>query len=216
MITSLIGTSVILSVLDLVSAHDEPYRYVLKGLEALLAVELVVRFCVCPNQHVFWIDWYNIIDVFVCACNTVPLLVSTFADIEPSLAYSIRVFMPLTLSLRYLRRFEHFHLLVFAFKDVVQALPVLLYTLLLIAFFHAALIYLLEPRDVHPTLADALWFTMTTMSTVGYATAPATAEGKAAALTLSVVSALYLAIPIGIMGTAFSKAWVWRRSGGLL
>lgn len=66
----------------------------------------------------------------------------------------------------------------------MQALPVLLYTLLLIALFSAGVIYLVEPRDVVPTLQDSLWFTVVTMATVGYGDiSPITLGGRAVPLS---------------------------------
>mmetsp|Transcript_45871 Transcript_45871/g.129063 ORF Transcript_45871/g.129063 Transcript_45871/m.129063 type:complete len:219 (-) Transcript_45871:47-703(-) len=110
--------------------------------------------------------------------------------------------------LRFLRRFEHLQLLASAFSAAAQALPFLLYTCLLIALLHASAIYLVEPRDVFPTMRDAMWFTIVTMSTVGYGDiSPVTDLGRALSANLIILASLYTAIPIGIVGNAFSKIW---------
>lgn len=206
-VSLLIGASVCIAMLDLSFPEASAYRRAAFVLEILLALELVVRFTVCPNRHTFWLDAYNMVDLIVFLGGTLPLLSFAAVDVEPHVSYAVRVFSPLLLMLRYLRRFDNFHLLVSAFKESVEALPVLLYTLLLIALFHSGLIYLLEPRDALPMLGDAMWLTMTTMSTVGYSDGPASMQGRAATLLLSTLSGLYLAIPIGIVGTTFSKIW---------
>lgn len=93
----------------------------------------------------------------------------------------------------------------------------MLYTLLLITLLNSGAIYLLEPREIIPTLRDALWFTVITMSTVGYGDiAPTTLSGRALTGFLVVLSSLYMAIPIGIVGNAFSKVCVGCVWGGLL
>mmetsp|Transcript_58066 Transcript_58066/g.168320 ORF Transcript_58066/g.168320 Transcript_58066/m.168320 type:complete len:537 (-) Transcript_58066:110-1720(-) len=205
-VTLFLGVCIVLSILDLLSGVAV-YRAVLTCFEGVLALELVLRYVVCPNRHVFWLDIYHVIDLLVFLASAIPLVIVVVMDLSPELAYSVRVFNPLMLSLRYLRRFDHFHLLVHAFRETAEALPVLVFTWLLIALFHSGLIYLLEPRERMPHLGEAVWFTMTTMSTVGYAEAPSTTWGRAASLVLSTVSALYLAIPIGIMGNTFSTIW---------
>lgn len=59
-----------------------------------------------------------------------------------------------------------------------------------------------------PTMPNALWFTIITMSTVGYGDAtPSTTAGIIITLVLVISSALYMAVPLGIAGNAFSKVW---------
>eukprot|EP00429_Kryptoperidinium_foliaceum_P127063 CAMPEP_0176332338 /NCGR_PEP_ID=MMETSP0121_2-20121125/77022_1 /TAXON_ID=160619 /ORGANISM="Kryptoperidinium foliaceum, Strain CCMP 1326" /LENGTH=218 /DNA_ID=CAMNT_0017675227 /DNA_START=287 /DNA_END=940 /DNA_ORIENTATION=+ len=140
--------------------------------------------------------------------NVVPRVVVALADIDKEVAYACRIFSPFLFLLRFLRRFEHFQLLASAFAAAAQALPVLLYTCFLIALVHAGAIYLVEPRDVFPSMRDAMWFAIVTMSTVGYGDiSPVTDIGRALTMNLIVLASLYTAIPIGIVGNAFSKVW---------
>jgi len=190
------------------TADAFPPQVVLAALEVPFMVELLIRFLVCPNRNVFWFDVYNVIDLLAILASSVPRLLGSSMLLDPETAYACRVFSPLLFLLRFLRRFEHFQLLTSAFIAAAQVLPVLLFTALLIALFHAGAIFLLEPREIIPTLLDAVWFTVVTMSTVGYGDiTPVTAGGRALTVALIVLSSLYTAIPIGIVGNAFSKVW---------
>lgn len=72
----------------------------------------------------------------------------------------------------------------------------------------STLIYMVEPRDNIQSIPDALWFTIITMTTVGYGeVTPTTPQGKIITLVLVVASALYMAVPIGIVGSAFDQVW---------
>jgi len=199
---------VAISLLDLVvDANVMPLRANML-LEVPFMIELTLRLLVCPNRTVFWLDPYNAIDLFVIVGTAVPRMVATAVNAEPDMAYACRIMSPFLILLRLLRRFEHFQLLTSAFNAAAHALPVLLYTLLLMALFHASLFYLLEPRDVVPTLSDAMWFTVVTISTVGYGDiSPVTLWGRVLTAGLILLSSLYTAIPIGIVGHAFSKVW---------
>eukprot|EP00931_Biecheleriopsis_adriatica_P006887 TRINITY_DN108230_c0_g1_i1.p1 TRINITY_DN108230_c0_g1~~TRINITY_DN108230_c0_g1_i1.p1 ORF type:complete len:177 (+),score=25.22 TRINITY_DN108230_c0_g1_i1:40-531(+) len=53
-----------------------------------------------------------------------------------------------------------------------------------------------------------MWFTMVTVSTVGYGdTVPQSTEGNLVVSVLIIVAALYMAIPIGIVGKTFGSVW---------
>jgi len=85
---------------------------------------------------------------------------------------------------------------------------VLLYTLLLIALSFSELMFFVEPRENISDLPTALWFTIVTMTTVGYGEiTPTEGSGHTVASVLIIISALYMAIPIGIVGNAFSQVW---------
>lgn len=62
-------------------------------------------------------------------------------------AHAVVVIVPLMRLLKIIRRFEKFRLLVSAFRVTFEALPVLLYTLMLIALVFSVFIYFVEPVD---------------------------------------------------------------------
>jgi len=95
-----------------------------------------------------------------------------------------------------------------AFWEMAEMLPALLFLLFLIALCSSALIYFFEPRHNIASFPQSLWFCIVTMSTVGYGDiSPQTTPGSIVTSMLIILSGLYLAIPIGIVGRSFSVVW---------
>jgi len=89
-----------------------------------------------------------------------------------------------------------------------EALPVLLFILSILVLTFASAIFILEPRDNIGTLPESLWLTIVTVGTIGYGDiVPTSAAGSMVVSLLVIVSSLYMAIPIGIVGRAFSTVW---------
>lgn len=180
-----------------------------KCLEMFFLLDIVARFVVCPSRRVFFFSLYNLIDCFVAIQIALRLyLLSRPSDDQGAVASSIMVFVPTIMMLKLLRRFTRFQLLLSAFSATLEALPVLLFTLLLITLFFSGVVYLLEARENISTMSEAMWMILVTMSTVGYGdVTPKTPGGKLAVAVLTVVAALYIAMPISIVGSAFSQVW---------
>lgn len=108
-----------------------------------------------------------------------------------------------------LRRWEKFQLLFSCGWSVVwEVMPSLIFLLLLMGQVFSTLIYMAESRDNIHSLPEAMWFSIITMSTVGYGEiVPLTNWGKVITLILVIMSALYMAVPIGIVGSAFHQVW---------
>jgi len=178
--------------------------------DAIFTVELTLRFIVCPSHATFCLSFYNLIDLLA----SVPgLIFRSYICVYDDGRYSdtSRAFsffcVPVRL-LKLLRRFEKFHLLLDAFSIALEALPVLLFTLTIIIMSFSAIIYNVEPRDNIHTLPEAIFFIIVTMTTVGYGNVvPQSSAGHILTSLLMVGSALYMAIPLGIVGNAFSKVW---------
>lgn len=181
---------------------------VLVCIEAPFVLELIVRFSACPNRHILWLDTYNLLDLASFLASFVPRSLGRLGYVDLEMLRSIMVFSPFFFLLRLLRRFDHLQLLASAFGAAVQAFPVLMYTLLLVALLHAAALFVVEPRTAIPTVQDSLWFTVLTIFTMSFGDLiPVTPVGRALAGALILLSCLYTAIPIGIVGNAFSKVW---------
>lgn len=177
-------------------------------LQAVYIIELVTRFMVCPNYARFVCNGWNIFDFFSIVFF-VPSAILVSVGRNPNEFMQFYVFLPLVLLLKLLRRFKTFHLLVSAFNVALEALPILLYTLLVIVMSFSSLIFVVEPGvGGNQGFIDSLWFTLVTVSTVGYGDlAPKTGPGKLMSSFLIIIGVLYMAIPIGIVGGAFCKVW---------
>ena len=101
-----------------------------------------------------------------------------------------------------LRYMEKFHLLWHAFQLMFEALPPLLYILLCMIWLFSSLVFLAEPQGTfESSYLHAIWFTICTLSTVGYGDVyPETTIGRAISSCLIVCSVLYTAMPFGIIG----------------
>jgi len=179
--------------------------------EGLFGLELLIRFVCCPSYLEFLFSLYNWLDL----ASVLPIALRIFVctDIgcrsrENNREETLLALVPMVRLLKLLRRFEKLQLLVSAFQLAFEALPVLLYTLLLIALSFSELMFFVEPRENFSDLPTAVWFTIVTMTTVGYGDyTPTEGSGHTVASVLIIISALYMAIPIGIVGNAFSQVW---------
>jgi len=107
-----------------------------------------------------------------------------------------------------LRRFQQFHLLLQAFRQAFEALPVLLFTLCVIVLTFSSMIFYVEPRENIETLPKAIWLAIVTMTTVGYGdTIPQRPAGSVVVSLLAIISVLYMAMPLGIIGYTFTQIW---------
>merc|ERR1712190_441267 len=107
-----------------------------------------------------------------------------------------------------LRQLQEIRLLFQAFKLSLEAMPVLLYMYFLIALCFMSVLFLVEPRDNVPVFSHAAWLTVVSMTTLGYGdVVPKTTPGYIAIAMVVIITALYFAIPVGIIGTAFGKVW---------
>uniref|UniRef100_A0A7S0B8X7 EF-hand domain-containing protein n=1 Tax=Pyrodinium bahamense TaxID=73915 RepID=A0A7S0B8X7_9DINO len=196
----------------------------LKGLEgvivelvvdAIFVAEAVVRFCVCPSFWAYMQSPYNVIDVLAALpfVGRVFLCVSQQPNQDetgPRAEFELVLLClaPVLRLLKTLRRFQQFHLFIAVISFTMEALKFLLLTLVLIVLVFSSLIYLVEPRDNIPTLPMAMWLTVVTMTTVGYGdVTPVTSPGISIAAVLVVGSVLFMAMPIGIIGNAFTEMW---------
>jgi len=190
---------------DDLSMPSTTFSYTQVGFESFFLGEFILRLAVSPDRFDFcfsllnWIDFFSAVPVFV----RIYLLI---VDAENSLA--ILSLVPILRLLKIVRRFHKFSLLKEAIHLAIEALPVLVYAMILIAMMFAGLIYFVEPRSHIESLPHALWFVVITMTTVGYGdVVPSTPSGRICAVILMVVSVLYMAMPIGIVGNAFSQVW---------
>eukprot|EP00928_Gymnodinium_smaydae_P002297 TRINITY_DN10814_c0_g1_i1.p1 TRINITY_DN10814_c0_g1~~TRINITY_DN10814_c0_g1_i1.p1 ORF type:complete len:524 (-),score=42.23 TRINITY_DN10814_c0_g1_i1:84-1655(-) len=182
---------------------------VVASLEFLLFLEVVLRFSSCPHSRLLLVNkWFNIIDIV----SSIPLIIRAVCFLVGTnyvdMFAPVRIFFPAFLLLKLVRRFDQFQLVSAAFFSAFDALPVMLYTMFLIACVFAASLYLCEPAENIESLGISVWMCLVTMSTVGYGDKyPVTASGRFVSVALIIIGSLYMAIPIGIVGNSFSQIW---------
>lgn len=184
------------------------------GVDIVFSADLFVRLMAWPTLSNFFLDIYNIIDMSV-----IPSMIIRAANgIEMhsharvwSWSTILLCFFPVLRLLKLLRRVQTFQVLLSAWWAVFEALPMLIYVLTIIAMTFASLLFVCEPSSNIPDWPTALWLTIVSMTGLGYGDlTPETSEGKVFVSILIVTSLLYLSIPFGILGSAFTLAWAQR------
>jgi len=113
--------------------------------------------------------------------------------------------------LKMLRYMEHFQLLSHASVLLSEALPSLIFVMIIIMWSFSSLLVLVEPADNLQSLSHAMWLTLVSMTTVGYGdVSPVTVEGHLVCSGLVLTSFLYMAMPLGIIGSIFTQVWTDR------
>jgi len=181
------------------------------AIDSIFLLELLLRLVCCPSLSVFFLSVYNWIDVAAAVPLAVRIAIGFVlpeGEVQTVPHGILLCYVPVVRLLKTLRRFEKFHLLLKAFELAAEALPVLLFILSGIALVFSVLIYLVEPRDNIKSLPHSFWLSLVTMTTVGYGdVTPLTGAGSCITAVLVVVTVLYMAIPLGIIGNAFTDTW---------
>lgn len=188
------------------------YAAVIETLfDMLFCVELLVRFVFSPNPSKFLFDIYNLLDILSVAPLAVRAAIGFVlltSEAETTSTYVLICGVPVIRLLKLLRGFHQIHLLSKAFRLAFEALPVLIFTLVVITFTFSSLIYIVEPRDNIDCLPKAIWLCIVTMTTVGYGDlTPVSGPGYVIIAILVISSVLYMAMPLGIIGYSFTQIW---------
>jgi hypothetical protein len=185
------------------------------SFESYFLLELILRFLTIPDRGHYFRHVHTYIDVAAVLPFFFRVVInfnwSREGDEDHLERQLLLTIVPILRMLKLLRRFQKFLLLQTAFADVAEALPVLLYTLATIALSFSGVIYLVEPRSNIGSLPEAMWLTIVTMMTVGYGDkVPESGVGSCVVSVLIICSALYMAMPLGIVGAAFTNVWKKR------
>lgn len=192
-------------------------------LDFVFALELVARFYLSYSKMQFILDPYNVIDFIASIPNLIADASEGFVDVRTDdsslLKQLVRGLGPVFKVCKILRRFPTFQLLISAFSDAMEALPVLMFVFILIGLTFASLLFVVERfyqqepvnESCIQTFQQAIWLTVITMTTVGYGDySPKTNSGRVLVGILVVVQVLYMALPLGILGHEFTNIWCQR------
>mmetsp|Transcript_110966 Transcript_110966/g.294869 ORF Transcript_110966/g.294869 Transcript_110966/m.294869 type:complete len:621 (-) Transcript_110966:106-1968(-) len=178
--------------------------------DIVFSAELLLRFFVRRSYVGFFTNIHSAID-FVA---TLPIILriyclATAEDAERSQSMAtLMCIIPLLRLLKVMRHVHHFHLFIRLLDETRSALTVLLFLLLLIVISFSTVIYMVEPRDNVESLPKAMYLIIVTISTVGYGdVTPTTTGGLLAVCCIIPCSVLYMSMPIGIVGNAFTRIW---------
>jgi hypothetical protein len=103
---------------------------------------------------------------------------------------------------------QNFTLLVHTLQMVAEPLSVAIFMLVLIILTSSSAIYVAEPRDNITSVPHAMWMMLLTVSTVGYGDlVPVTDVGRSITSVVILLGVLCMAMPIAIVGYAFTETW---------
>jgi voltage-gated potassium channel len=178
-------------------------------IDGIIWIEVLARCCASPkNWRVFFFNPFNLVDILAC----LPLIFRTLSILEPDFELDQDAFILCLVAtirlIKIVRRFHKIHLLVHAFSLAAEALPVLMFVLAVITLCFSSAIYLVEPRSNIDTLPRSIYFTLVTITSLGYGDITPSSTGGTIIVTILVVSSvLYMAMPFGMIGQAFMKVW---------
>eukprot|EP00439_Symbiodinium_sp_Y106_P086722 s721_g35.t1 len=199
--------------IELASAYKDLINIL---IDSILLAETVIRFLCYPHAAMIFSGeqrWENLIDCASALPVLLLVLKDKFGEDFGSFGDAfLLAAMPMIRLLRLVRRFTYMQLLKAAFRDCLEALPVMLYIMIVMAYGFTSLLYLVEPRENMPTVAHAAWLVISTITTVGFGdVVPSTQSGLVLTSVLMVVSSLYMAMPFGIIGHSFTQIWGSRK-----
>eukprot|EP00427_Karlodinium_veneficum_P009634 CAMPEP_0169087996 /NCGR_PEP_ID=MMETSP1015-20121227/14523_1 /TAXON_ID=342587 /ORGANISM="Karlodinium micrum, Strain CCMP2283" /LENGTH=624 /DNA_ID=CAMNT_0009148251 /DNA_START=193 /DNA_END=2068 /DNA_ORIENTATION=- len=178
--------------------------------ESSFLLEFLLRLFLCPDRWMFFRNIHNVCDLAAIS----PLALRIAVGINPrksgnTLACNVLIsVVPVLRVLKTLRAFKHFHLIVRALATCLEALPICLFSMFVLTLAFAAAIFMVEPRENIHSLHHAMWLTIVTMTTLGYGDVlPSTTAGSLVVAVLVVSSVMYMAMPLAIIGQAFSEVW---------
>lgn len=201
------------------AAHEPPVSRFYEGIaqitiEGLLLVEFVVHWISSAQRLAFLKNLYNAIDFLAI----VPLAFRLgFGIATPTVDENFAVhsllycFVPVVRQLKLIRKFQKLQLLLHVLSTTFDALKMLLFLVCGIVLFFGCILYVLEPAQSNQSLSESIYLCTVTVTTVGTCDmAPITWPGKIIAGVLCLISVLFMAMPLSVLGNAMSNTWADR------
>jgi len=203
-----------LQVGDEISLIDLTTAAVLEAvIDSVFFIEFLCRVLSAPSKKTYVLDLYNWADILSASGlvlrSSMGFVPAPSVSPEENVVQALLLYvLPVVRLLKLLRYISSFRLLIDAVSNSLESLPVLLYTMCLIVMASASGLYLVEARSNIPTLAHSVWLAIVTMTTVGYGDyAPKSTAGYVIASILTIVSVLFIAMPVGLVGYEFTVCW---------
>ena len=170
----------------------------------IFSIEYLLRVLLSPKPIKYLFSFYGIVDLLAI----LPFYISSGIDLR-----SIRIFRLLRL-FRILKLFKYSNALDRvgdAFRSVKNELVIFTIATLFLLYVSAVGIYYFENSsqpDAFKSIFHSLWWSITTLTTVGYGDMyPITNGGKIFATIIVYIGIGMVAIPTGLLASAFSKTF---------
>ncbi|KAF7632150.1 hypothetical protein Mgra_00008463 [Meloidogyne graminicola] len=192
----------------------EPHKY-FSQIEFICNIwftfEILSRFFCCPNRIHFIKSPLNIIDLIATlSFYTDAVLVRLLDDKAPK---DLVEFLSMIRILRLFKLTQHhrgLQILIHTFRASAKELMLLVFFLILGVVIFATLIYYAEKTEINPnnqftSIPVGLWFSLITMTTVGYGDmTPQTYLGRLVGSLCAVMGVLSIALPVPVIVSNFA------------
>ena len=190
--------------------HDPPVLrtpiFILVALDyipaAFFTIDFIVRFVCCPSKRKFVTSLLNIVDIVALVGFYIYVLYLA-TEKEHKYKHSwvkLFHFLQVLRIMRLFRVVKHLRasrVLAFSLKQNLKDMALLAMLLLIFTCFTANLIYFIEDHKVISSVPSAWYWSIITLTTVGYGDiAPITGGGRALACVMSICGVLLLAITL--------------------
>lgn len=202
----LIAVSLISFSIETIPTLSREARFGLHVVEvvtvAIFTVEYAARLLVAENRLRFIFSFFGLIDLLAI----LPFYISTGVDLRAvRILRFFRIFRAFKI-LRYSKAIQRFR---DAFVDVRQELVLYVMATGMLIYLSAVGIYYFENElqpDVFGSVFDSLWWSIVTLTTVGYGDAvPQTAGGRAFTAFVLLLGVGTVAIPSALLAAALTK-----------
>lgn len=228
---ALILVNVAASVLETVPEFDAAYGTLFDVIEnislVIFAAEYLFRLWLAPaasfhsgiSAATARIRWMISVEGLIDLVALAPFILSELTNVDLRVIVLVRLLRLFKIA----RYSPGFHSLVEAVRAERHALMACLLILASVILTSAGLLHVLEHTaqpDKFGTIPDAMWWAVATVTTVGYGdVVPVTIWGRVVGAITMVVGLLMLALPAGIVATAFANIITRQNfvaTGGLL
>ncbi|XP_015790727.1 uncharacterized protein LOC107367531 isoform X6 [Tetranychus urticae] len=217
----MVFTCLILSVFSTIKEYEDAASAILLKMELLMIVWFTVEFFLrlwsagCRSRYQGWVGRmrflrspFCVIDIVVIIASIVVFIVGTGGQVFATSALRGLRFFQILRMVRMDRRGGTWKLLGSVVYAHRQELITTVYIGFLGLIFSSFLVYLVE-KDSNPetfeNFADALWWGVITLCTVGYGDiVPKTWPGKLIASFCALLGISFFALPAGILGSGFA------------
>lgn len=214
---ALILLNVVTSVLSTIAEMDRDYGSIFDVIESvslfIFAAEYALRVWVAPegalrNGEPDWtsrLRWMASVEGVIDLMAVAPFVLSQLTDVDLRVVALVRLLR----FFKFARYSPGFHSLIEAVRTERHALVACILILTSVVLISAGLLYVLEHKaqpDKFGSIPEAMWWAIATVTTVGYGdVVPVTVWGRIVGAMTMVVGLLMLALPAGIVATAFAS-----------
>lgn len=208
-----VATSVLSTVADLDAAYGASFNAIENVSLFIFAAEYLLRIWIAPDEtfrsgEPGWrsrLRWILSVEGLMDLLAVAPFVLSELMDVD----LRVIVLLRLLRFFKFARYSPGFHSLVEAVRAERHALAACLLILASVVLISAGFLYVLEHKaqpDKFGSIPDSMWWAIATVTTVGYGdVVPVTIWGRIVGALTMVVGLLMLALPAGIVATAFAN-----------